>query len=113
MSFAVDVIHKTVTRSSKQSPCCHTQQYVNIKVLAREVILNKPVLAEVDGDILSQSTISFTVDRKALLCACSQLGSSAEVTEACRLCKDKQDTCAFNRHSLVNHRFMSTLLVAQ
>lgn len=81
MSLLWDVIHKTVTRSSKQSPFATHATVRQYQGISAEVILNKPVLAEVDGDILSQSNhFLFTVDRKALLVRAPQLGSSAEVT---------------------------------
>ncbi|WP_418969117.1 diacylglycerol kinase family protein [Alloscardovia omnicolens] len=81
MSLLWDVIHKTITRSSKQSPFATHATVRQYQGVSAEVIIEKPVLAEVDGDVLSLSNhFIFTVDRRALLVRAPRLGTAAEAT---------------------------------
>lgn len=68
VSLLGDVIHMTATRKSRQSPFATHSTVRQYQGVSAEVILEKPVLAEVDGDILSKSDhFLFSIDHQALL----------------------------------------------
>lgn len=76
-----DVVHKTLTRSSRQSPFATHATVRQYQGTSAEVILEKPVLAEVDGDILSKSDhFMFSIDRKALLVRAPKLSDVGSET---------------------------------
>lgn len=80
-SLLWDVVHKTVTRSSKQSPFATHATVRQYQGVSAEVILEKQVLAEVDGDILGKSDhFLFSIDRKALLVRAPHLGIAGDET---------------------------------
>ena len=62
-----DVLHQTVTGKAQQSPLSTNSTIDQIQGVSAEVRLEKPALAEVDGDILRETRhIRFTVERRAL-----------------------------------------------
>ena len=62
-----DVLHQTVTGKAQQSPLSTNSTVDQIQGVSAEVRLEKPALAEVDGDILRETShIRFTVERQAL-----------------------------------------------
>lgn len=62
-----DVLHQTVTGKAQQSPLSTNSTVDQIQGVSAEVRLEKPALAEVDGDILRETRhIRFTVERQAL-----------------------------------------------
>ncbi|WP_018143317.1 diacylglycerol/lipid kinase family protein [Alloscardovia criceti] len=76
-----DVVHKTVTRRSEQSPFATHATIRQYQGVSAEVILGKPVLAEVDGDILGKTNhFMFSIDRRALLVRVPQPGAAVEQT---------------------------------
>lgn len=79
MSLLGDVIHMTATRKSRQSPFATHSTVHQYQGVSAEVILEKPVLAEVDGDVLSKSDhFLFTIDRQALLVRAPRMDSASE-----------------------------------
>ncbi|TCD54626.1 diacylglycerol kinase [Alloscardovia theropitheci] len=81
VSLFWDVVHKTVTRSSKQSPFATHATVRQYQGVSAEIILEKTVLAEVDGDILGKSDhFLFSIDRKALLVRAPHLAASGDAT---------------------------------
>ncbi|MBW3083007.1 diacylglycerol/lipid kinase family protein [Bifidobacterium phasiani] len=62
-----DVVHQTVTGKAQQSPLSTNSTIDQVQGVSAEVRLEKPALAEVDGDILRETRhIRFTVERRAL-----------------------------------------------
>lgn len=67
-SLLGDVVHQTITRKPGQSPLSTNSTVEQIQGVRAELLLSKPTLAEVDGDILGETKhIELTVDQKALL----------------------------------------------
>ena len=62
-----DVLHQTVTGKAQQSPLSTNSTVDQILGVSAEVRRAKPALADVDGDILRETShIRFTVERQAL-----------------------------------------------
>lgn len=62
-----DVVHQTVTGKAQQSPLSTNSTIDQIQGVSAEIQLEKPALAEVDGDILRETRhLRFTVERQAL-----------------------------------------------
>lgn len=63
-----DVVHQTVTRKAGQSPISTNSTIDQAQGVRAELTLSKPILAEVDGDILGETKhVELTVDQRALL----------------------------------------------
>ncbi|MCI1901801.1 MAG: diacylglycerol kinase [Bifidobacteriaceae bacterium] len=63
-----DVVHQTVTRKSGQNPLSVNSTIEQVQGSRAELVLSRPTLAEVDGDLLGETRhIELTVDQKALL----------------------------------------------
>mgnify|MGYP004443952529 CR=1 FL=1 len=74
-----DVVHKTMTRKSNQSPFATHATVRQYQGTSAEVILEKEVLAEVDGDVLQKSDhFLFSIDRQALLVRAPRLDGPSE-----------------------------------
>ncbi|MDF7663485.1 diacylglycerol kinase family protein [Bifidobacterium sp. ESL0763] len=62
-----DVMHQTITGKAQQSPISTNSTMDQIQGVSAEVRLEKPALAEVDGDMLGESDhIRFTIEPKSL-----------------------------------------------
>ena len=62
-----DVMHQTITRKSNQSPLSTNSTIVQLQGTKAEIRLEKPALAQVDGDILGETChIALSVERQAL-----------------------------------------------
>jgi diacylglycerol kinase family enzyme len=62
------VVHQTVTRKPGQNPLSLNSTIEQMQGSRAELVLSRPTLAEVDGDILGETKhIELTVDRRALL----------------------------------------------
>ncbi|PJM75480.1 diacylglycerol kinase [Bifidobacterium simiarum] len=62
-----DVLHQTITRRAEQNPLSTNSSVDQIQGSRAEIRLVKPALAQVDGDILGNTShIEFTVDHQAL-----------------------------------------------
>lgn len=63
-----DVVHQTVTRKSGQSPLSTNSTMEQTQGVRAEVVLDKPTLTEVDGDILGESKhVELSVEKRSLL----------------------------------------------
>ncbi|MFD1060871.1 diacylglycerol/lipid kinase family protein [Scardovia wiggsiae] len=80
-NLLVDVIHQTLTRRSEQSPISQKSKVRQYQGSSAEIMLDKPVLAEVDGDILEKTQhIRFTVDHNSLIVRAPQTGGAVDAT---------------------------------
>lgn len=62
-----DVLHQTITGKAQQSPFSTNSTVDQIQGVSAEIKLEKPVLAQVDGDMLPKTQhIRFSVERKSL-----------------------------------------------
>ena len=62
-----DVVHQTITGKAGSSPLSTNSTIDTIQGVSAEIVLEKPVLAEVDGDMLPATRhIRFDVERQAL-----------------------------------------------
>ena len=62
-----DVLHQTITGKAQQSPLSTNSTVDQIQGVSAEIKLEKPVLAQVDGDMLPETQhIRFSVERKSL-----------------------------------------------
>ena len=62
-----DVLHQTITGKAQQSPLSTNSTVDQIQGVSAEIKLEKPVLAQVDGDMLPETKhIRFSVERQAL-----------------------------------------------
>lgn len=78
-NLAIDVIHQTVTRKAEQSPITKHSTVKQYQARSAEIMLEKPALAEVDGDLLEKTQhIRFTVDRQALTVRAPQINVAGQ-----------------------------------
>ncbi|RSX52821.1 diacylglycerol kinase [Bifidobacterium goeldii] len=62
-----DVVHQTITGKAGSSPLSTNSSIDQIQGVSAEITLEKPVLAQVDGDMLGETShIRFSVDKAAL-----------------------------------------------
>lgn len=62
-----DVLHQTITGKAQQSPFSTNSTVDQIQGVSADIKLEKPVLAQVDGDMLPETQhIRFSVERKSL-----------------------------------------------
>ena len=62
-----DVVHQTITGKPGSNPLSTNSTMDQIQGVSAEITLEKPVLAQVDGDMLGRTRhLRFTVDREAL-----------------------------------------------
>mgnify|MGYP002608811673 FL=1 len=62
-----DVLHQTITGKAQQSPLSTNSTVDQIQGVSAEITLERPVLAQVDGDMLPETKhIRFSVERQAL-----------------------------------------------
>lgn len=62
-----DVMHQTITRKASQSPLSTNSTIVQLQGSKAEIRLEKPALAQVDGDILGETRhIALSVEHRAL-----------------------------------------------
>lgn len=72
-----DVLHQTITGKAQQSPFSTNSTVDQIQGVSAEIKLEKPVLAQVDGDMLPKTQhIRFSVERKSL---CVRVPEAPEV----------------------------------
>lgn len=63
-----DVVHQTITGKVGQSPLSVNSTLDQVQGVSAEVILEKPVPAEVDGDMLPKTNhLKFTIEHQALI----------------------------------------------
>ncbi|KFI59786.1 diacylglycerol/lipid kinase family protein [Bifidobacterium cuniculi] len=63
-----DVVHQTITKKAEQSPLSAHSKIDQMQGRSAELVLDKPVLTQVDGDMLPETKhLKFTVDREALI----------------------------------------------
>ena len=62
-----DVLHQTITGKAQQSPLSTNSTVDQVQGVSAEITLERPVLAQVDGDMLPETKhIRFSVERQAL-----------------------------------------------
>ena len=62
-----DVMHQTITRKASQSPLSTNSTIVQLQGTKAEIRLEKPALAQVDGDILGETChLALSVEHRAL-----------------------------------------------
>ena len=62
-----DVVHQTITGKAQQSPLSTNSTVDQVQGVSAEITLERPVLAQVDGDMLPETKhIRFSVERQAL-----------------------------------------------
>lgn len=62
-----DVLHQTITGKAQQSPLSTNSRIEQIQGIEAEITLDKPALAQVDGDTLGQTRhIRFSIEQRAL-----------------------------------------------
>ena len=72
-----DVLHQTITGKAQQSPLSTNSTVDQIQGVSAEITLEKPVLAQVDGDMLPETKhIRFSVERQALCVRVPEVVSS-------------------------------------
>ena len=75
-----DVLHQTITGKAQQSPLSTNSTVDQIQGVSAEIKLEKPVLAQVDGDMLPETQhIRFSVERKSL---CVRVPEAPETSTA-------------------------------
>ena len=68
MNLFGDVVHQTITRKAQQSPLSVHSTIDQVQGVSAELQLEKPVPAQVDGDMLKPTRhIRFSVDHNALI----------------------------------------------
>lgn len=76
LNLLIDVIHQTITRKAEQSPITQRSTVKQYQGTSAEVLLDKPILAEMDGDILEKTQhIRFTIDHQSLIVRAPQTAS--------------------------------------
>ncbi|AGW84646.1 hypothetical protein BLAC_02125 [Bifidobacterium animalis subsp. lactis ATCC 27673] len=79
MNLFGDVVHQTITRKAQQSPLSVHSTIDQVQGVSAELQLEKPVPAQVDGDMLKPTRhIRFSVDHNALIVRAP--GQDAEMT---------------------------------
>nr|WP_201737226.1 diacylglycerol kinase family protein [Bifidobacterium aemilianum] len=62
-----DIVHQTITRKAQKSPISSSSTIDQLQGVSADIKLEKPALAEVDGDMLGETChIRFTIEHKAL-----------------------------------------------
>lgn len=62
-----DVMHQTITKKANQSPLSTNSSIVQVQGTSAEIKVQKPILAQVDGDVLGKTQhIEISVDHQAL-----------------------------------------------
>lgn len=62
-----DVVHQTITGKAQQSPLSTNSTIEQVQGVSARIVLEKPALAQVDGDMLGETRcIGFSVERRAL-----------------------------------------------
>ena len=62
-----DVVHQTITGRAKQSPLSTNSRIDQIKGSRAEIRLERPILAQVDGDVLGKTRhVAFSIEKQAL-----------------------------------------------
>nr|WP_204314239.1 diacylglycerol kinase family protein [Bifidobacterium avesanii] len=62
-----DVVHQTITGKAKQSPLSTNSRIDQIKGSHAEIRLDRPILAQVDGDVLGKTRhVAFSIEKQAL-----------------------------------------------
>ena len=75
-----DVVHQTITRRAGQNPLSTNSSVDQTQGIKAEIRLEKPALAQVDGDLLGKTAhIEFTVEHQAL---CIRVPEPAAITSA-------------------------------
>ena len=63
-----DVLHQTITGRAEQNPLSTNSTIDQVQGVCAEVELEKPALAQVDGDLLGETRhLKFTVERRSLI----------------------------------------------
>ncbi|NEG69614.1 diacylglycerol/lipid kinase family protein [Bifidobacterium choloepi] len=63
-----DVVHQTITKKAEQSPLSHNSTIDQVQGISAELVLPKPVPAQVDGDLLPATAhLKFEVEKDSLL----------------------------------------------
>ena len=76
-----DIVYQTVTRKPEQNPISINSKVDQIQGISAELTLEKPALAEVDGDILGESQhIRISVERHALIVRVAEVPGTAGMT---------------------------------
>ena len=67
INLFADVVHQTITHRAQQSPLSTHSQVWQMQGSCAEIRLDRPALAQVDGDVLGETQhIAFTIDHRAL-----------------------------------------------
>lgn len=76
-----DIVYQTVTRKPEQNPISINSKVDQIQGISAELTLEKPALAEVDGDILGESQhIRISVEKHALIVRVPEVPGTAGMT---------------------------------
>ena len=84
-----DVVHQTITGKAGSSPLSTNSTIDQIQGVSAEIMLEKPVLAQVDGDMLPATKhLRFDVERKALCMRVPEVDPDLSVTGIIPTIKD-------------------------
>jgi diacylglycerol kinase family enzyme len=62
-----DVVHQTITGKAEQSPLSTNSSIEQVQGVSADIVLEKPALVQVDGDMLGESShIGFSVEHRSL-----------------------------------------------
>ncbi|MBT1173828.1 NAD(+)/NADH kinase [Bifidobacterium sp. MA2] len=76
-----DVVHQTITGRAEQNPLSTNSTIDQIQGVSAELTLEKPALAQVDGDMLPETRhIRFDVERKALIVRVPEVAPDTSAT---------------------------------
>ena len=78
VNLAGDIVYQTVTKKPEQNPISMNSTIEQIQGVSAELELEKPALAEVDGDILGETKhIRISVEKRALTVRIPEAPSAA------------------------------------
>ena len=84
-----DVVHQTITGKAGSSPLSTNSTIDQIQGVSAEIMLEKPVLAQVDGDMLPATKhLRFDVERKSLCVRVPEVDPDLSVTGIIPTIKD-------------------------
>ena len=84
-----DVVHQTITGKARSSPLSTNSTIDQIQGVSAEIMLEKPVLAQVDGDMLPATKhLRFDVERKSLCVRVPEVDPDLSVTGIIPTIKD-------------------------
>ena len=91
-----DVLHQTITGRAEQNPLSTNSTVDQIQGISAEITLEKPALAQVDGDMLGQTShIRFSVEHRSLIVRVPEVAVASATAQAA----EANATCEFAEHT--------------